>query len=192
MHTNLPWQYSRYCADSGYDCQQNYEALDQRGIEPYIKPQSYEQSKKRSYIKGIGRKEYMEYLKYDDCFICKRGKKLKLKYISKKKNKYGYEIHTHVCQCKRGCKSCTLRSLCMKKSKAHYKRVQINHTLAKYLKVSRDNITSAEGQEIRVNRSIQAEGAFTQIKKNMSFQRFQHKGMMGFIQNGNLWLWRQI
>lgn len=179
MHDNLPWKYSKYCADSGYDCQENYESLENQSIEAFIKPQTHEQSKKRSWKKDIGRKENMTFDEKQNCFICARGKKLELKYIRKKKNQYGYELVTHIYRCKRGCKSCPCRSACMKKSKADYKQVQINHKLAAYQQIATALITSPEGKEIRVNRSIQAEGAFAQIKNNWSFRRFLRKGMNG-------------
>lgn len=179
MHNHLSWKYSKYCADSGYDSQQNHEALEARGIEAYIKPMKYEQSKKRKTKTDIGLKENMIYDKDNDLFICKQNKKLKLKQIKTKTNQYGQEIVTHVYRCKRGCKSCSSRSACMKKSRAKYKHVQINHKLAAYQKKATELITSDLGKEIRVNRSIQAEGAFAQIKSNWAYKRFLRKGMNG-------------
>ncbi|MFL8675566.1 transposase [Clostridioides sp. GD02404] len=37
-------------------------------------------------------------------------------------------------------------------------------------------IISLNGCEFRMNRSIQAEGAFTQVKQNMNFRRFLSRG----------------
>jgi len=91
MHKSLSWKYSKYCADSGYDSQQNYEYLEKHQIVAYIKPQGYEQSKKRKHRKDIGRKENMTYDAEQDCFICSRGKKLEPQYIRNRKNQYGYE-----------------------------------------------------------------------------------------------------
>lgn len=179
MHEHLPWKYPRYCADSGYDCQQNYEKLEEEKIEAFIKPQSHEQSKKRKFKKDIGKRENMQYDPEKDHFICARGRKLELKYVRSRKNQYGYETETHTYRCKRGCKSCPLRSACMKRSKANYKQVQINHKLAAYQRKATALISSPEGKEIRVNRSIQAEGAFAQIKANWSFRRFFRSGMKG-------------
>ena len=186
MHKHLPWRYPKYCADSGYDSQQNHEALEQRDIDDYIKPQLYEISKKRDYRTDIGRKDNMEYDEKQDCFICHKGKRLKLKYIRPKKNQYGYEIVTHVYRCSRGCKSCSVRSKCMKRSKASYKQVQINHKLTEYQRKATKLISSCKGKEIRINRSIQAEGAFAQIKSNWSFKRFVRKGMNGVHADWNL------
>lgn len=39
-----------------------------------------------------------------------------------------------------------------------------------------NRIMSPEGCELRVNRSIQAEGAFAQVKQNMKFRRFLSRG----------------
>lgn len=179
MHKSLPWKYSKYCADSGYDSQQNHEYLEKHQIAAYIKPQSYEQSKKRKYRKDIGRKENMSYDADQDCFICTRGKKLELKYVRSRKNQYGYETTNHIYRCTRGCKSCPSRSACMKRSKAPYKQIQVNHRLVEYHRQALNLITGHEGTEIRVNRSIQAEGAFAQIKANWSFRRFLHSGIGG-------------
>jgi len=179
MHKSLPWKYSKYCADSGYDSQQNYEYLENQEIAAYIKPQGYEKAKKRKDRKDIGRKENMTYDVDQNCFICSRGKKLELKYVRSRKNQYGYETITHIYRCGRGCKTCPTRSACMKRSKASYKQIQVNHKLTEYHRQARDLITSQEGTEIRVNRSIQAEGAFAQIKANWSFRRFLHSGISG-------------
>lgn len=67
----------------------------------------------------------------------------------------------------------------MTRSSANYKQVQINHTLAEFQRKSTERISSPLGKEIRVNRSIQAEGAFAQIKNNWSFRRFLRKGIVG-------------
>lgn len=179
MHEHLYWKYPKYCADSGYDCQQNHEALESQNIDAYIKPMKYENPKKRKVKTDIGLKDNMSYDKKNDWFICKNNKKLTLNQIKKKKNQYGYEIVTHVYKCKRGCCSCSYRSACMKRSRAKYKQVQINHKLAEYQKRATELITSSLGKEIRVNRSIQAEGAFAQIKNNWLFKRFLRKGING-------------
>jgi len=67
----------------------------------------------------------------------------------------------------------------MKRSEAPYKQVQVNHRLREYHCQALDLITSDKGTEICVNRGIQAEGAFAQIKANWSFRRFLHSGMSG-------------
>ncbi|NCB72693.1 MAG: hypothetical protein EOM45_13065 [Clostridia bacterium] len=48
----------------------------------------------------------------------------------------------------------------------------ISAKLAEYRKVALENITTDFGTSVRVNRSIQVEGAFAQINANLSFRRF--------------------
>lgn len=177
VQENLPWKYKAFCADSGYDCQQNYEYLEDHKISAYIKPRDYEQSKKRSFKKDIGRKENMQYIPKEDCYICSKGKKLLKVYTRKSKNQYGYQLETNIYRCKWGCKSCKERPKCMKKSRADYKQVQANLRLEAYHRMANNLITSDKGKDIRVNRSIQAEGAFAQIKANWKFRRFLSAGM---------------
>jgi transposase len=44
---------------------------------------------------------------------------------------------------------------------------------------SRGNILSPEGVELRVNRSIQSEGAFAVLKEDMGFRRLKRRGLAG-------------
>ena len=44
------------------------------------------------------------------------------------------------------------------------------------LRFTRNWITSQKGIQLRVNRSIQAEGAFAMVKADMSFRRFLTRG----------------
>ena len=48
--------------------------------------------------------------------------------------------------------------------------------MMKYRRQSLQNITSETGIKLRVNRSIQVEGAFGVIKENYSFRRFLTRG----------------
>ena len=54
--------------------------------------------------------------------------------------------------------------------------MEISKTFVKLRNENLDRITSDIGIEFRKNRSIQAEGAFAQIKNNMGFRRFLSKG----------------
>ncbi|NQT58598.1 MAG: IS1182 family transposase [Bacteroidetes bacterium] len=179
MHKHIDWTYRGYCADSGYDSQQNFEALAQRGITAYIKPQNYEQSKKRKRKQDIGRRQNMEYDECGDFFVCAAGRKLIFKQMRKSTNQYGYTTQIHIYYCKRGCRSCNFRKVCMKKNTAKYKHLYVNRQLATYHDQALESITSDRGKEVRVNRSIQAEGVFAQIKGNWSFRRFLRSGMKG-------------
>ncbi len=162
------WKYTGYCADSGYDTVANHSFLKEHGIADYIKPQNYEVSKKKKIRNDIGLYSNMEYDETRNEFTCRNGKRLVAvnSYL-----KRGRRITRYTCR--RGCVSCPFRSKCIsQKSRDKYKSFSISLELEKYRRAALDNITSAFGAEVRVNRSIQAEGAFAQIKANNSFRRF--------------------
>ncbi|MFU8793057.1 MAG: transposase, partial [Acholeplasmataceae bacterium] len=57
------------------------------------------------------------------------------------------------------------------------RRVEINEELWALQKEARDNLQSELGIELRVERSIQVEGAFGIIKDQMRFRRFKRRGI---------------
>lgn len=168
LDKKLDWSYSNYVADSGYDCNENFRYLEEKDINAYIKPQDLEISKKRSYQNDIGKYQNMEYNKEKDYFVCANNKKL---FPTGKTKKKGKTIFTEY-SCKKGCKSCPLRSRCMKTSKAEYKTFSLNNEHWEYRKKAYDLLASKKGIEARLNRSIQAEGSFAQMKSNMGKRRF--------------------
>ena len=60
---------SEYTADSGYESEEAYEFLRKNGQKPYIKPQTYEKWKKRSFKQDISKRENMVY-ECEDCTGC--------------------------------------------------------------------------------------------------------------------------
>ncbi|MFM1541429.1 transposase [Helcococcus ovis] len=44
-----------------------------------------------------------------------------------------------------------------------------------------ENITSLEGINERINRSIQAEGEFSKLKEALGYKRFNHKGLKNVV-----------
>lgn len=63
MEQNLGFKYPSVTADSGYESEEGYEFLKGNGQIPYIKPQTYEKWKKRSFKKDISKRENMLMMK---------------------------------------------------------------------------------------------------------------------------------
>ena len=162
----------QYCADSGYDCKENYQWLTDHDIDYFIKGQYYEQDKKRKNKKDPSRKQNYTYDAGKDEFRCIRGKKL---VNTGKVNKRGETSY----QCTRGCKCCPMRKQCMKSAakKFDYKVLTLDVETELYRRKSLENITTHEGCEIRANRSIQAEGSFALIKNVFQTRRFHYRGL---------------
>lgn len=179
-------KYPRIVADAGYESEENYLWLEGRGQEAYIKPANYETSKKRSVKKDIGRRENMAYDPEEDSYTCANGKKLTVTGIRRCKTKTGYvsEKTQYVCT---DCKGCPRKAECIRggTSKTPLEERSKRFEVAKEFQAQRAKalarITSPEGIELRVNRSIQAEGAFAQTKGNLSFRRFLSRGRKNIL-----------
>ena len=76
MEEKLGFRYSSVTADSGYKSEEGYTYLREQGQKPYIKPQTYEKRKKRSFKKEIRKRENMGYDEMTDTYTCHARKKL--------------------------------------------------------------------------------------------------------------------
>ena len=173
----------RIVCDSGYESIENYTYLDERDLESYIKPSNYEVSKKRNYKKDISKRENMIYDENGDFYICANGKKLTRQKDSHRTRRSGFKeiLRTYKCF---ECGSCTYQKLCNKYSKSdnpQTKSLSFNAEFIKYREISYENITSCEGIDERLNRSIQAEGMFSKLKEGLSYNRFRHRGLDAVI-----------
>ena len=181
MERNLGFSYSKVVTDSGYESEENYGYLDGSGILPYIKPANYEISKTRKYKKDIGRVENMEYDEATDTYTCHNGKKLHKESIKKEKTRTGYERETTVYTCQEcgGCpykKECIKGNHCKTPLEDRNKNLYVSKKLLEYREADLERIESEEGIKLRMNRSIQVEGSFGELKQNSGFRRFLCRG----------------
>ena len=164
------FSYDSYCADSGYDIKENYRWLEEHGKKAYIKTQHHDEDRKRKSKANPSLKCNYAYDEEADTFTCMRGHKL-------------YHVHDtskgQVYEARRGCRSCPLRKQCMlsQAAKHDYKRLTIDIEAERYRRKSEALITSDEGIEIRINRSIQAEGSFSLLKATFGYRRFRTHGI---------------
>ncbi len=79
-----------------------------------------------------------------------------------------------------GCSDCNYSYVCKKTLKNKELDFRLYELIPDYelLKEKvRNNLLSPKGIEIRINRSIQVEGTFGQIKQNMQYIRIRRRGM---------------
>jgi transposase len=163
----------RLIADAGYESEENYLYLEGKNIEYYIKPQIYEQHKKRSFKKNISKRENMTYNAETDEYVCHNGKQLKPIHTFNKKSSTGYVSEVTVYECE-SCEGCPHKEKCTK-AKGN-RRMNVSKTLIEKRQISYENITTEKGVLLRMNRSIQAEGAFGVLKQDRQFDRFLTRG----------------
>lgn len=181
METNLTLRFQRLVADAGYESEENLKYLEEKGIEAFIKPANYEQRGTKKLAKQIGRRENMQYDEEGDFYICHNGNHIVKSHERKAKTATGYirtETHYH---CKE-CDGCPYRAECMpgknwkKPVEQRYKHLVVSKDFERLRADEYERIDSAEGKKLRMNRSIQAEGSFGDIKADSAFTRFLCRG----------------
>ncbi len=201
LEASLGHRYPVVVADAGYESEENYSFLENRKMTAVIKPANYEISKTRKYRKDISRKENMPYDPKGDFYTCMNGCQLKACYTKKRKTASGYVRQETVYRCD-DCLGCPHKSECIKgknwkiPEEERFKTLSVSRKFERQRKECLDRIVSDEGVQLRVNRSIQAEGAFALWKEDQKFRQFLCRGqanvyaesvLMAMAQNiGNL------
>lgn len=186
MEQHLNFKYEKIVADAGYESEENYTYLDGNGQLSFIKPSNYEISKTRKYKTDIGLIDNMEYHEDGDYYICRNGKCLEVSKVIKRKSKTGYQSQKTIYTCE-DCSNCQYKGQCIKGNNSkipleeRVKNLETSKVFNKYRKANLERILSNQGCQLRMNRSIQAEGSFGELKQDMGFRRFLCKGKQNVL-----------
>lgn len=187
----LKFKYKNIIADAGYESEENYLFLEGNGQIAFIKPANYEISKTRKYKNDIGKIDNMKYNEEGDFYTCKNDKKLVVDHIRHSKSKTGYVSEKTIYKCE-NCAGCPHKSGCIKGNNCKIplekrtKTLQVAKTFIEQRKADLERIVSDEGKLYRMNRSIQAEGSFGDIKQDMQFRRYLTKGKANVLAESTL------
>ena len=173
MEARLGQSYKDLTADSGYESEENYTYFEGKQTECYIKPQNYERSKTKKYKSNMALRENMAYDAALDEYTCQAGKKLRVVYVGKRKSKSGFESEITYYECE-SCAGCPHKNKCTR-SKGN-RTLQVSKKFIEQRRQSLARITSEQGVLLRINRSIQSEGAFGVIKQDYGFRQFLLRG----------------
>jgi len=163
-------------ADAGYGSEENYEYLEQKGIEAYIKYPGYYQEQQGKYDKTPFHSSTLYYNAEGDFFICPMGQKMTYCGQQTKKTKTGFEQHIKLYQAQR-CQACPLRGVCHKG--ADKRVISINHKARHYRQEAKQRLNSIRGIRMRKQRNVDTEPVFGHIKHNRHFRRFLLTGLQG-------------
>lgn len=174
--------YRNIMADAGFEGEENYTYLEKHGQLAFIKPSNYEQSKLKKYKSDIGKRENMTYDAEMDSYLCHMGRRLNAVYEKKTKSTAGYPITTTVYECE-NCTDCPHKEKCIKPGGKQpvldrTKRLYVSKTFLRQRLEAQAKITSDYGILLRLNRSIQVEGAFGVLKEDMRFRQFLLRGQV--------------
>ena len=173
LEKELPNKFENIIADAGYESEKNYVYLKKHKQKSYIKPQNYEKLKSKKFKLNIGKRENMKYNDDEDIYFCAYGKKLLPVSTKIKTSKSGYKSNVTIYECE-DCSGCPYKARCTK-AKGN-KRLYVSKNFLKERTKSLENITTSEGKLLRMNRSIQVEGAFGVLKQDYGFRRFLMRG----------------
>lgn len=156
-------------ADAGYGIKINYVFLKEHNIENYVKYQSWEGN-----VSGKNPDCYK--VNDDNTINCLNGLIGEITEIPnrhpKKKDSVFFKVN--------GCLQCGFSSYCkrfMKNQEEDFKIFEVDIEFQKHKQQATENLLSVKGIEIRVNRSIQVEGAFGIIKQNYGRERFRRRSL---------------
>jgi transposase len=173
METHLGKSYADVTADAGYESEENYTYFEDKPTECYIKPQNYERSKTKRFKSNMALRENMAYDVEKDEYTCQAGKKLRVIYVGNRKSKSGFKSKVTYYECE-NCADCPNRKKCTR-SKGN-RKLQVSKKFIEQRQQSLERITSEKGVMLRMNRSIQSEGAFGVIKQDYGFRQFLLRG----------------
>jgi len=106
---------------------------------------------------------------------CAASRKLTFHRENTERNRQGHFLTTAYYRCG-NCVGCPCRSACCKAKSDRPKELRIKTDLLRLSDQSRKNIETERGINLRVNRSIQVEGAFGVLKSGRRFKRFLTRG----------------
>ena len=186
MEENSNFKYLKIVADAGYESEENYSVIEENNQISFIKPANYEISKIRKYKNDISRIDNMDYDSESDLFICQNGKKLIANGVKIRKSKTGYESVKTIYICE-DWSNCNYKSQCIKGNNSKIplekrtKKFETSKKFNRQRKEDLERIITDEGILLRMNRSIQAEGSFAQVKHDMNFKRFMCRGQKNVL-----------
>ena len=161
------------CADSGYGSEQNYEFMENNGIEAYVKYNWFHKEQHRPFRNDPFRMENMYYNWEDDYYVCPMGQHMEHVGHNKSVSDNGYISWIDTYRAQR-CEGCPLRGQCFK-GKGN-RIINVNHQLKRYKKKAFERLTSERGLFHRSKRPVEPEAVFGQIKTDKQYKRFRHRG----------------
>ena len=124
----------------------------------------------------------MQYDENTDTYTCHYGRKLVNVGVRKSKTSSGYISEKTMYQCE-SCKGCPHKAQCIKHNarcnttlEERTKRFELSKVFKKQREEMLERINTKQGILLRINRSIQVEGAFGVLKEDMGFRRFLTRG----------------
>lgn len=164
-------------ADAGYGCLNNYLYCEEHGMKKYMKFTMFKKMCEDKTYRDDPYRAANFPIAADGQPVCPNGKRFRYLYSRPVKgNKYGRTEEYYQCE---DCANCPHKEKCCKC--AGNRIVRLNEELTEIHEEVLRNLNSVQGALLRMNRSIQAEGAYGTIKWNRAYTRTRRRGLNGVI-----------
>jgi transposase len=173
MEAPLP---KRAGGDAGFGSEENYEYLEEKGIEAYLKYPGYYQERSQQRREDPFHPDNLHYNPAGDYYVCPMGQHMCLLRTSQEKTGTGYQHTVHSYRARR-CEGCPLRGMCHQAKDDRI--IKVNHRAAAYRRQARQRLDSLRGIRMRKQRSVDTEPVFGHIKQCRHFRRFLLTGLDG-------------
>jgi transposase len=161
-------------ADAGYGSEENYDYLENKGIEPYVKYNMFHKEQKKKSKENAFLVQNLYYNEVDDFFVCPIGQVIAFVGVQKKASTNGYPQEYSKYEAK-NCQDCPMRPSC---HKSEYNRIiAVNHNLKRHKEKVRALLKSDKGIKHRGQRCADVEATFGILKQNKGFTRFLLRGL---------------
>ena len=169
-HTHKP---KVIVGDAGFGSEENYAYADSKGIESYLKYNTFYQEEKRKFKNSPFAKDAFAYDQKEDLYICPQGRELPFTESGTKKTQNGYDSH-YKRYVSRDCSGCPVEASCKPREKN--KSIDVRPQLEIYKQRARQNLTSIYGKELRKRRNTEPETFNGDLKYNQGMRRFLLRG----------------
>ena len=175
-------------ADAGYGNEENYELLQEKGINAYLKYPLFDREQNGTLHKQVHWAENFTYNKEEDTYTCQKGKKLTKCGEETRTNVTGYTTTVTKYKAESSCRKCPLAKDCLKTLKnADTKSLSVSRKLEKHKEKARERLTSETGTQLLKNRSIEPEPVFGQLKYNLNYRRSRYFNMAMLLTDLTIW-----
>ena len=157
------------CADAGYGSWKNYVYLMEHSIGNYVKFQDWEQLRNGNALDLYS-------FNNDKKVVCLNGR------IATQYSEYNgrHPKHHGYLYVIENCKRCRYQQTCKavtKDKKSPVRIFDVSYEFWYGKTLAKNNLLTAKGIEMRVNRSSQVEGVFGIVKQDMQYDRFRRRGL---------------
>lgn len=158
-------------ADAGYGSEQNYQVLEQKDVEAFVKYNYFDKEQQGKVSEFAGERLY--YNADEDYIVCPIGQHMQNIGTHKRVTQSGFEQIVTKYQAQ-NCEGCPMRGVCHKSKQDRI--VELNHNLIRLKKLAAEKLRSEEGVRKRKKRCADVEPVFANWKQNKGFRRTNLRG----------------